>query len=236
MRKIPLIYIVDDDDDINSLLKKRLDEIQCKGETFTDPKEFLSKLKTHRPDLCLVDINFQSQELGFKIIQSIRNVLGSELPIMVMSSRSDSAAITQALEIGANDYLLKPPYKSYFFEKIGQFIKTNAIESQPIRLRSVPTDLQDIELYFDLEIINISEYGITVKTHELLPKGSTLFVRDPIFEEITGEEKSIILATLSNRALPDTGMFESFLEFDTSNQELLKQVRNWIFTQKDKTL
>ena len=83
------------------LLEKESD-VQIVAEC-TGVDDTLSAIRSHRPDLLLLDIELEGGN-GFDILRSVPN---SELPIVIFTTAYDSYAL-QAFEAHALDYLLKP--------------------------------------------------------------------------------------------------------------------------------
>ena len=108
-RKDVKILTVDDDVSFNKLMAAYLKKLKFKYIITSTSEEFLTTLKEKPPHLCFVDLNMDNRSgVGFQLIQAVRNKLGPDLPIIVLSSRSSSEDIDKAFECGASDYLPKP--------------------------------------------------------------------------------------------------------------------------------
>jgi DNA-binding response OmpR family regulator len=66
----------------------------------------LARLRFERPDVCLLDLMLPGLD-GWKLIETVRNE-GIGTPILVISARGSEHDRVQALELGADDYLVKP--------------------------------------------------------------------------------------------------------------------------------
>ena len=102
------LLIVDDQEANVDLLCRRLER---KGYTTTAAlggKEALALVETQSFDLVLLDIMMPDID-GMAVLKTLRQRhSASELPVIMVSAKSDNEAIVMALEFGANDYVSKP--------------------------------------------------------------------------------------------------------------------------------
>ena len=134
----PLALTIDDDPEFNKIMRLLLMRLGLDVQTTSTPAEFLQELKSSSPDICLVDLNFGELNAGFTIIKAIRSVLGPDLPIIVISRFVDRQSIAHALEIGANDFLVKPLDQELLSTKLSRYVKSEAIEDATLPLVKVP--------------------------------------------------------------------------------------------------
>lgn len=100
------ILIVDDEPPIRKLLRVGL---MAEGYAIVESpngRDAIAKVKKERPDLILLDLGLPDI-LGHDLLARWRSEL-LELPIVILSSRTDEAGIVKALELGADDYVTKP--------------------------------------------------------------------------------------------------------------------------------
>src|SRR5581483_6217712 len=100
--------VLDDDPDFLNLAIFVLRQLGIRTEITSTPNDFLDKFKNSKPDCCFIDLNLGGLISGFALVQSIRSGFGKNLPVFVISSASDAQAIAHALEVGANDFIIKP--------------------------------------------------------------------------------------------------------------------------------
>jgi two-component system, OmpR family, KDP operon response regulator KdpE len=99
------ILIADDDPQILRALKVTL---RARGyEIFTagDGAEALGMAAQHHPDLVMLDLGMPKLD-GVEVIQGLRG--WTQVPILVVSGRTDAADKVDALDAGADDYVTKP--------------------------------------------------------------------------------------------------------------------------------
>lgn len=100
------ILVVDDEAPIRKLLRVGL---ATEGYAILEAgsaREANELLRQTRPDLILLDLGLPDMQ-GHDLLTKWRNDL-FDLPILILSSRTDESGIVQALELGADDYVTKP--------------------------------------------------------------------------------------------------------------------------------
>ncbi|QGZ33614.1 response regulator transcription factor [Stappia indica] len=100
------ILVVDDEPPIRKLLRIGLTVEGYAILEATNAMEAMEKVETEHPDLILLDLGLPDIQ-GHDLLARWRNDL-LELPIIILSSRTDEAGIVKALELGADDYVTKP--------------------------------------------------------------------------------------------------------------------------------
>jgi two-component system, OmpR family, alkaline phosphatase synthesis response regulator PhoP len=99
------ILIVDDDIDIQSIIRLDLESSNFKVIASTDGTEGLRLALTEAPDLVILDVNLPSLD-GLSVCREIRSK--SPVPILMLSSLQQDYDKIVGLEVGADDYLGKP--------------------------------------------------------------------------------------------------------------------------------
>ncbi|PDT83807.1 response regulator transcription factor [Sinorhizobium sp. BJ1] len=100
------ILVVDDEPAIRKLLRVGLTSEGYAAIEAVNAKDAISLVAKEQPDLILLDLGLPDMA-GHDLLAKWRND-AVELPIVVLSSRTDETGIVKALEIGADDYVTKP--------------------------------------------------------------------------------------------------------------------------------
>ena len=103
--KNPLILVVEDDRAIRNLIATTLETQGYRYRLAATGGEGLIEAVSNRPDVLLLDLGLPDMD-GVEVIRKIRG--WSEMPILVVSARSDDRDKVEALDEGADDYLIKP--------------------------------------------------------------------------------------------------------------------------------
>ncbi|MCR2032491.1 response regulator [Anaerofustis stercorihominis] len=100
-----LILVVEDDNAVKNLISTTLESKDYKFHTAKNGKQALDEAISRKPDVILLDLGLPDMD-GVDIIRKIRG--WSNVPIIVVSARSEDKDKIDALDAGADDYLTKP--------------------------------------------------------------------------------------------------------------------------------
>jgi len=106
MSQSTLIWVIDDDPELRSLLAEYLARESFDVRTFADASDPLRRLPRERPDLIVLDLMLPGED-GLSVCRRIRGT-GDEVPIIMLTARSDPIDRVIGIETGADDYLGKP--------------------------------------------------------------------------------------------------------------------------------
>ncbi|MDA0177594.1 response regulator [Mesoflavibacter profundi] len=101
------VLAIDDQQLVLLPLQKRLIHLGYDVNILTDANKAKDSIKNFKPDLVIVDINMPTVS-GLEIIKFIRENYQNNMSIMVLSGDTKDATITQAFELGIDDYMKKP--------------------------------------------------------------------------------------------------------------------------------
>ena len=105
MNKAITVLVVEDDMPIRNLISTTLKAHEYKFLTAKDGNDAVMQASSHNPDVVLLDLGLPDID-GIEVIKKIRS--WSNMPIIVISARSEDADKIEALDCGADDYLTKP--------------------------------------------------------------------------------------------------------------------------------
>ena len=101
----PLILVVEDDMAVKNLMTTTLETQNYRYHTAATGNQALTEAVSQNPDVILLDLGLPDMD-GVDIIRKIRP--WSNVPIIVISARSEDRDKIDALDAGADDYLTKP--------------------------------------------------------------------------------------------------------------------------------
>ncbi|MBO8427584.1 MAG: response regulator transcription factor [Firmicutes bacterium] len=101
-----LIYSVEDDEGIATIINIALTKSLFKVKTFDSGETFLEEFKKTKPNLVLLDLMLPGIQ-GEEVLKEIRKY-SSEIPIIILSAKSLIEDKVSMLNIGADDYMVKP--------------------------------------------------------------------------------------------------------------------------------
>jgi DNA-binding response OmpR family regulator len=118
------VLVIEDDEIISYLLKSRLSREGFNVIVAADGNEAQEIISLHSPvNLILLDVMLPFVD-GFELIEQIRNREDwRDIPIIMLTSRSEERNIVRALDMGANDYVVKPFRPDELMARVRRFVK-----------------------------------------------------------------------------------------------------------------
>lgn len=105
---MPLIYAIEDDENIRQLVKTAMEAFGYQVETFETAGEGLAAVAQKLPDVLLFDVMLPDMD-GVTAVKQLRaNPLYEQLPIMMLTAKTSEIDKVTGLDAGADDYLTKP--------------------------------------------------------------------------------------------------------------------------------
>lgn len=105
MTDAPLIAILDDEPEIRRLLSAALAEAGFRTQSFARATEFEAALRRITPDACLIDLGLPDRD-GLALVHRLATESGAA--IIIISGRAQVQDRVTGLELGADDYIIKP--------------------------------------------------------------------------------------------------------------------------------
>lgn len=108
--------VLDDDKAQTELVAKLLSECGHSCETFNSGRTLLSRLRQDMYDLIIIDWNMPGMS-GIEVLDQIRKGMHSQVPVIMITSRSDDVDVVAGLGAGADDYIVKPLVPAIFLAR-----------------------------------------------------------------------------------------------------------------------
>jgi len=99
------IYLVEDDENILEILSYNLEKNGYAVKGFQKGRDFFEYFKKKKPDMVILDIMLPDMD-GFDICREVKN--NSNIPVIILSARGEELDKVIGLELGADDYIVKP--------------------------------------------------------------------------------------------------------------------------------
>ena len=176
----PIVYVIDDDQDICNSLIWLLDSVQLETKTFNSATEFLNFQRPQTPACLILDIRMRGMS-GLQLQQQL-NQQKIRMPIIFMTGHGDIPMSVNAMKAGAFDLLEKPFNPQHMLNQIQaclqlaeqDFIEEEKRQEQMIKLKSLsPRESEIINLLVDglsskhiAQMLNISHKTVEIhRTH-----------------------------------------------------------------------
>jgi two-component system, OmpR family, response regulator VicR len=149
--------IVDDNEEIIEAIKLTL-MVRWPEAKLVSAKtgvEGLALAGTEKPDLVLLDLGLPGLN-GFEVIKHLRS--NSRTPIIVVTVRNEESDIVKALELGANDYIIKPFRQMELLSRVNNQIRVPNSDNttSPLFCGRLSLHLSNHEAYFDSKRVNLT--------------------------------------------------------------------------------
>lgn len=131
----PLIYLVEDDDEVATLVVRELEAFEFLVQRFYTGASFLRKLKMECPDLCIIDLGLPDMD-GISLIKQIG--MFGPCGVLVLTGRSHLFDRVMGLEMGSDDYVMKPFEPRELVARVRSILRRSAMgfrASSPQTLR-----------------------------------------------------------------------------------------------------
>lgn len=179
------IGIAEDDPDQQDLLRLWLEGAQHSVAAYGTVAQYIEALKRERFDMLLIDWMLPDGT-GADLLQWARGNLGWETPILVLTARDDEETVVEALQAGADDYVLKPPKPAELLARVaalGRRVRANALPV--LRLGAFEIDIQRQRLSIDGDPVVLTQKEFDLSAY-LFQNPGKLLSRDHLLNKIWG--------------------------------------------------
>ena len=182
------IMVVDDDVNICELLRLYLEKEGCDTVVVSDGMAALEAFDTAKPDLILLDVMMPRLD-GWQVCREIRKK--SQCPIIMLTAKGEVFDRVLGLELGADDYVVKPFEAKEVMARIKAVLRRSGISAEK-KARVVEYD----KLNVNMENYELCVNGVAVdappKEMELLyhlaSNPNRVYTRDQLLDEVWGFE------------------------------------------------
>jgi DNA-binding response OmpR family regulator len=127
------ILVVDDDADIRRLLRELLERIGHTVDEAEDGKTALRKLFANPPSLVILDVTMPELD-GFQTLERIRDL--SDVPVLMLTARTQELEKVRGLSAGADDYVAKPFGRQELLARVQALLRRSGGKSEVIEAYS----------------------------------------------------------------------------------------------------
>lgn len=192
------IVIIDDEADVLEMLKYNLELEKTFVYTFLSGKKALEYIRENPPDIIVCDWILDDIE-GLELCRALKmDVALCDIPFVMLTGKGHEADVVTALEMGAEDYIIKPIRIKELIVRLKKILKRNKIASeQQHSLQGLPDNSSLItynEITIDIEkyqvFMNDTEVELTYSEFKLLQlfitRKGKVYSRNQIIEKLNG--------------------------------------------------
>ena len=214
------ILLVEDE---RAVARPVIDRLEAEGfevEHVRDGDTALSTARRSRFDLILLDIMLPGRVDGYEVARTLRAGEGSDVPVLMVTARSDVADRVSGLRVGADDYLVKPFAMAELIARIEALLRRAGHSSSRggvVRFGGVEVDLDSGVVTRDGEPIELPAREFVLLRYFLEHQGQVLS-RERLLKDVWGyphvpvsRTVDVHVARLRERLEPDRARPRHFL-------------------------
>jgi DNA-binding response OmpR family regulator len=192
MTAMPKVLIVEDDETIAQGMARHLDAAGFDASWVGNGDQGLARLRYEKPDACVLDLMLPGLD-GWKLIETVRGE-GIATPIVVVSARGTEHDRVHALEIGADDYLVKPFSMKELVARVRAASRRAARRDEtprgePIEIEELRIDPREVQAYVDGESAQLTPTEFRLLYQLALDQGRVT-TRDELLQKLWGRRES----------------------------------------------
>lgn len=184
-----MIYCVEDDDAIRELMLYSLKTAGFEAKGFSEAASFWKALQETLPELIILDVMMPGQD-GVAILAELQKQASTrQIPVMMATAKGTEFDKVQSLDLGADDYLVKP---------FGMMEMISRIKAVLRRVQKVEAKerlyygLIELDLARHRVVVNGQKVDLTLKEFELLKllvrAPHRVFTRQELLDKVWGQD------------------------------------------------
>jgi len=181
-----LVLVVDDEKTLVKALAFNLEKEGFRVETAYDGKEALEKVFELKPDIVVLDLMLPEVD-GFEVCRRIRKKL--EIPIIMLTARSEDIDKVLGLELGADDYLTKPFNSRELVARIKAILRRSIVRDEESK-KVIQIGKLQVDLLQHRARLGDQEISLTSKEFALLSflvaNAGNVYSREQLLEQVWG--------------------------------------------------
>jgi two-component system alkaline phosphatase synthesis response regulator PhoP len=185
------ILVVDDEEDIQELVRYNLERNGYEVSCVSSGEEALDGIRSARPELALLDLMLPGID-GFEVCKILKGDPKTEqLPIIMLTAKGEEADIVTGLELGAEDYIVKPFSPQVLLARVRAVLRRVARE--PVGEGSVIT-IEDLVIHPGKREVLVKGKPVELTStefrilHYLARRPGWVFTRQQIIDAARGDD------------------------------------------------
>jgi DNA-binding response OmpR family regulator len=189
---VPKVLIIEDDEVIAEGMSRHLMSSGFDPIWVSKGEQGLARLRFERPDVCVLDLMLPGLD-GWKLIEAARGE-GIGTPIVVVSARGTEHDRVHALELGADDYLVKPFSMKELVARVRAAARRGVRaqdeqRGEPIEVEELRIDPLNVQAYLDQRSLDLTPTEFRLLYALALDQGRVVS-RDELLQKIWGRRQT----------------------------------------------
>jgi DNA-binding response OmpR family regulator len=219
MRKIALI---EDDADLYSLVKYNLEKEGFAFVGLQTGRSSLEFLRREKPDLAILDIMLPDVD-GLEICKAMRSSPElSQVPVIFLTARASEADRIIGLELGANDYIVKPFFVRELVARVKTQLRGPSIAPRVMRSGSLELDRNSCVVRLNTEELSLTATEFRLLEY-LMSRPGVVFSREQLLDAVWGQDRAVTDRTVDVYVL----RLRQKIEPDPANPKMIRSIRGF---------
>ena len=181
-----LVYAVDDEEPIREVYKYAIESAGMNVQCFSCAAELFSETEKRVPDLFILDIMLDGLD-GYEILTELKkNPATTDVPVIMVSAKTAETDKVKGLNLGADDYLVKPFGVLELIARINAKFRAAAPKKTLLKYKDIELDASKREI-----TVKGEKLPLTLKQYELLKTlmehADAVAERDYLLDTVWGE-------------------------------------------------
>src|SRR5438874_7091800 len=186
------VLIVEDDEVIAQGMARHLGAAGLDPVTVSNGEQGLARLRYEQPDVCVLDLMMPGID-GWRLIEIVRGE-GIGTPIVVVSARGTEHDRVHALELGADDYLVKPFSMKELVARVRAAARRGVrtqepARGEPLEIEELRIDPNNVQAYVDGESAGLTPTEFRLVYALGLEQGRVV-TRDELLQKVWGRRET----------------------------------------------
>jgi two-component system alkaline phosphatase synthesis response regulator PhoP len=186
------VLIVEDDEIVAQSMRDHLTAAGHEAKWTAKGDQGLAAMRYEAPDVVVLDLMLPQRD-GWSVIEQAR-ADGIGTPILVVSARGTEHDRVHALDIGADDYLVKPFSMAELVARVNAAARRgvrapDATRGEPIEVEELRIDPREVQAYVDGESVELTPTEFRLLYQLALDRGRVV-TRDELLQKLWGRRES----------------------------------------------
>jgi DNA-binding response OmpR family regulator len=197
---MPRIALIEDSPEVTALVRDELRQLAYEVRTAADGEQGLGLCLDWRPDLVLLDVMLPALN-GVEVLRRLR-AAGFGAPILLLTARDSEADRVAGLELGADDYVVKPFSLRELTARVAALLRRHGPRGEtPLPTAASPQDADadvlrvlDCEVDLQRQLVRVGGASCTLSPREfallccLLPGRGRVLTREWLLQQVWGRD------------------------------------------------